>query len=264
MSYSGWRAAPTKLGLLHRGLIGHLGDDLLERADKVPSLGVGEPGHGAAFQFVSCCLDVRLNRASSVRQEQPDEAPICFAAPASHRHIQGAALEAWTLLSALAAQTSRLRLGVMVASNRLRSPTLLAKMAATVDIIAGGRLDFGIGVGASRAQMENPGVREFEAYAVPLVSPGEAVRDLAESLSIIRRMWAEVEPFDFDGKSIQLKGAVCERKPLQKPHEDPQLKWTPDRLTRRPAERMSTNGDHETQVHPGVQDRGGPQGHRHR
>lgn len=132
--------------------------------------------------------------------------------------IRGAALEAWTLLSALAAQTSRLRLGVIVTSNRFRSPTLLAKMAATVDIIAGGRLDFGIGVGASRVETENPGVREFEAYGVPLVSPGEAVRDLAESLSIIRRMWTAVEPFDFDGESIQLKGAVCEPKPLQKPH----------------------------------------------
>ena len=132
--------------------------------------------------------------------------------------IRGAALEGWALLAALAAQTSRLRLGVMVTSNRLRSPTLLAKMAATVDIISGGRLDFGIGVGATRVAGENPGVREFEAYGVPLVSPGVGVRDLAESLSIVRRMWTEVEPFDFDGQSIQLKGTVCEPKPLQKPH----------------------------------------------
>ena len=132
--------------------------------------------------------------------------------------VRGAALEAWTLLAALAAQTSRLRLGVIGTSNRLRSPTLLAKMAATDDIIAGGRLDFGIGVGASRVAGENLGVQEFEAYGVPLVSPGDAVRDLAESLSLIRRMWTEVEPFDFDGRSIQLTGAVCEPKPLQKPH----------------------------------------------
>ena len=150
--------------------------------------------------------------------------------------VRGAALEAWTLLSALAAQTSRLRLGVMVTSNRLRLPTLLAKMAATVDIIAGGRLDFGIGVGASRVEMENPGVREFEAYGVPLVSPGEAVRDLAESLSIIRRMWAEVEPFDFDGQSIQLKGAVCEPKPLQKPHPPILIGGAGDRVLRIVAE----------------------------
>ena len=52
--------------------------------------------------------------------------------------VRGAALEAWTLLAALAAQTTRLRLGVMVTDNRLRYPTLLAKMAATVDIVSGG------------------------------------------------------------------------------------------------------------------------------
>jgi len=132
--------------------------------------------------------------------------------------IRGPALEAWTLLAALAAQTSRLRLGVIVTSNRLRSPTLLAKMAATVDIISGGRLDLGIGVGGSRVAGENPAIREYEAYGVPLVSPDEAVRDFAESCEIIRRMWTEKEPFDFDGRSLQLKGAVCEPKPLQQPH----------------------------------------------
>jgi alkanesulfonate monooxygenase SsuD/methylene tetrahydromethanopterin reductase-like flavin-dependent oxidoreductase (luciferase family) len=132
--------------------------------------------------------------------------------------ITGAALEAWTLLSALAAQTSRLRLGVIVTSNRLRSPTLLAKMAATVDVIAGGRLVFGIGAGGSRVAVENPAVREFEAYGVPLVSPGEAVRDLAQTCEIARRMWTEDKPFDYDGPSIRLKGAVCEPKPVQRPH----------------------------------------------
>src|SRR5580704_14191735 len=61
--------------------------------------------------------------------------------------VTGAALEAWTLLAALAAQTSRLRLGVIVTSNRFRPPALLAKMAATVDIISGGRLVLGVGAG---------------------------------------------------------------------------------------------------------------------
>jgi alkanesulfonate monooxygenase SsuD/methylene tetrahydromethanopterin reductase-like flavin-dependent oxidoreductase (luciferase family) len=131
---------------------------------------------------------------------------------------RGAALEAWTLLAALAAQTSRLRLGVMVTSNRLRSPTLLAKMAATVDIVASGRLDFGIGAGGSRVATDNPAVREFEAYGVPLVSPAQALRDLAESLDVIRRLWTESEPFDFDGPTIRLRDAVCEPKPRQRPH----------------------------------------------
>jgi alkanesulfonate monooxygenase SsuD/methylene tetrahydromethanopterin reductase-like flavin-dependent oxidoreductase (luciferase family) len=136
----------------------------------------------------------------------------------------------------LAAQTNRLRLGVIVTSNRLRSPTLLAKMAATVDIIAEGRLDFGIGVGGSRVAVANPAVREFEAYGVPLVSPGEAVRDLAESCDIIRRMWTHDEPFDFSGPSIQLTGAICEPKPLQKPHPPILIGGAGDRVLRIVAE----------------------------
>jgi len=133
--------------------------------------------------------------------------------------IRAAALEAWTLLAALAAQTSRLRLGVLVTSNRLRSPTLLAKMAATVDVMAGGRLILGIGAGGSAVPIEhNPAVREFAAYGVPLVPPGQAVRDLAQSLDIIKRMWTSDEPFDFTGPTIRLTGAVCEPKPVQRPH----------------------------------------------
>jgi alkanesulfonate monooxygenase SsuD/methylene tetrahydromethanopterin reductase-like flavin-dependent oxidoreductase (luciferase family) len=126
-------------------------------------------------------------------------------------------LEAWTLLAALAAQTRRLRLGLMVTSNRIRPPAVLAKMAATTDLIADGRLDFGIGVGGSRVAGDNPAVREFEAYGVPLVSPGEAVAALAEACTIIRRLWTEERPFDFDGRHYRLKGAICEPKPVQRP-----------------------------------------------
>ena len=150
--------------------------------------------------------------------------------------VTGAAFEAWTLLPALAAQTSRLRLGVIVTSNRLRSPILLAKMAATVDIIAAGRLVFGIGAGGSRMAAENPAVREYEAYGVPLVSPGEAVRDLAQTCQIVRRMWTEAVPFDFDGPSIRLRGAVCEPKPVQRPHPPIMIGGHGDRLLRVVAE----------------------------
>lgn len=150
--------------------------------------------------------------------------------------ITAAALEAWTLLSALAAQTGRLRLGVMVTSNRLRSAALLAKMAATVDIIAEGRLDFGIGTGGSLGAAANPAVREYEAYGVPLVSPGRAVRDLAESCDLIRRMWTSAEPFDFRGQSIQLTGAICEPRPVQKPHPPILIGGSGDRLLRVVAE----------------------------
>jgi alkanesulfonate monooxygenase SsuD/methylene tetrahydromethanopterin reductase-like flavin-dependent oxidoreductase (luciferase family) len=77
----------------------------------------------------------------------------------------GPILEGWTLLSALAAQTERLRLGLLVTSNRFRPPAMLAKIAATVGIVSGGRLDFGIGAGS------RPTIawarREYGAYGLP-------------------------------------------------------------------------------------------------
>jgi alkanesulfonate monooxygenase SsuD/methylene tetrahydromethanopterin reductase-like flavin-dependent oxidoreductase (luciferase family) len=134
--------------------------------------------------------------------------------------IRAGALEAWTLLAALAAQTNRLRIGVMVTSNRLRPPAVLAKMAATVDVISDGRLVLGVGVGGSRlpAADANPAVREHEAYGIPLVPAAEAIADLADACTIFKRMWTEPEPFDFHGRRIELTGAVCEPKPVQAPH----------------------------------------------
>ena len=104
------------------------------------------------------------------------------------------ALDAWTLLAALAAQTSRLRLGVIVTNNQLRRPSLLAKMAATVDVISGGRLDFGIGAGAglTAAVTEEmlASVRpEYDGYGVPLISAADAVGSLREACELIRRLW---------------------------------------------------------------------------
>jgi alkanesulfonate monooxygenase SsuD/methylene tetrahydromethanopterin reductase-like flavin-dependent oxidoreductase (luciferase family) len=150
--------------------------------------------------------------------------------------VDADALEAWTLLAALAAQTTRLRLGVIVTSNRLRSPTLLAKMAATVDVIAGGRLDFGIGAGGSRVAGPNPAVREFAAYGFPLVSPGQAVRDLAEALDVITRMWTTEQPFDYDGPSLTLRGAVCAPRPVQRPRPPIMIGGSGDRMLRIVAE----------------------------
>jgi alkanesulfonate monooxygenase SsuD/methylene tetrahydromethanopterin reductase-like flavin-dependent oxidoreductase (luciferase family) len=134
--------------------------------------------------------------------------------------VRGPALEAWTLLAALAAQTKRLRLGVIVTSNRLRPPTVLAKMAATTDIISGGRLILGVGAGGFRVA-DPAGMqlvqREFDAYGIDIVSPAEAIGALREACTIIRRMWTEMDPFDYEGRFYRLKGAVCEPKPLQKP-----------------------------------------------
>lgn len=127
-------------------------------------------------------------------------------------------LEGWTLLAALAARTERLRLGVMVTSNRTRPPAVLAKMGATVDVIASGRLDLGIGVGAtdSKAEGQEFAAREYAAYGLPLVSPREGRESLAEACVILKRMWTE-DRFDFHGQHYTLTGAVCEPKPVQRP-----------------------------------------------
>ncbi|WP_431915110.1 LLM class flavin-dependent oxidoreductase [Nonomuraea jabiensis] len=128
----------------------------------------------------------------------------------------GTTYEGWTLLSALAAQTHRLRLGLLVTSNRFRPPALLAKIAATVDIVSGGRLDFGIGVG-SRPSWPSAR-REYEAHGLPFHDTAHAVGSLAEACTVIRRLWTEPEPFDFDGTYLQLAGAFCNPKPVQRPH----------------------------------------------
>jgi alkanesulfonate monooxygenase SsuD/methylene tetrahydromethanopterin reductase-like flavin-dependent oxidoreductase (luciferase family) len=128
----------------------------------------------------------------------------------------GPIFEGWTLLSALAAQTERLRLGLLVTSNRIRPPAVLAKIAATVDMVSGGRLDFGIGAG-SRTSF--PGARrEYDAHGLPYHDYAHSVGALAEALTVIRRLWTADEPFDFDGAYVQLAGALGNPKPVQRPH----------------------------------------------
>ncbi|MBP2478458.1 alkanesulfonate monooxygenase SsuD/methylene tetrahydromethanopterin reductase-like flavin-dependent oxidoreductase (luciferase family) [Crossiella equi] len=127
----------------------------------------------------------------------------------------GPILEGWTLLSALAAQTSRLRLGVMVTSNRFRPPAVLAKIATTVDVVSGGRLDFGIGVG-SRPDVPSAR-REYDGHGLPYAGASDAVASLAEACTLIRRLWTEEAPFDFAGAHHRLTGAFGNPKPVQRP-----------------------------------------------
>jgi alkanesulfonate monooxygenase SsuD/methylene tetrahydromethanopterin reductase-like flavin-dependent oxidoreductase (luciferase family) len=133
----------------------------------------------------------------------------------------GAALEAWTLLTALATQTVRLRFGVLVLSNRLRPPALLGKMASTLDVISGGRLVLGLGVGGTRQPPNtggvggpNPAIAEYAAYGYDLVAPGTGVRMLAETVQILRAMWTR-PMFDHNGQFVTLRGNINEPKPVQ-------------------------------------------------
>jgi F420-dependent oxidoreductase-like protein len=117
--------------------------------------------------------------------------------------------ESWTMLSALAAVTSKIRLGTMVTCNPYRNPALLAKMAATVDVISGGRLELGIGAGIQK--------EEHNAYGIPFPKANVRIERLGESLEVIKKLWTE-QVANYSGKHYKLKNAVCEPKPLQKPH----------------------------------------------
>ncbi len=128
----------------------------------------------------------------------------------------GPIFEGWTLLSALAAQTSRLRLGLLVTSNRFRPPAVLAKIATTVDVVSDGRLEFGIGAGSRTSIPEAR--REYDAHGLPYLDFRDSVDALAEACTVIKRLWTETEPFDFDGRHIHLTGAFANPKPVQQPH----------------------------------------------
>jgi F420-dependent oxidoreductase-like protein len=123
--------------------------------------------------------------------------------------LDGPCLEAWTLLSALASETDRIRIGVMVTGNTHRNPAILANMAATVDIISQGRLDFGIGAGWNEY--------EHDSYDIPLYKPGERIRRLDESCQMIKLLFTQ-HLTDFNGQYYTLKKARCEPKPVQKPY----------------------------------------------
>ena len=123
--------------------------------------------------------------------------------------LDGPCLEGWTSLAALAAQTSRLRLGLMVAGNTYRHPAVHAHMAATVDVISNGRLDFGIGAGWTEY--------EHQSMGIPLYPPAERIRRLGEACEITKRLFTQ-QLTDFEGRYYQLKEARCEPKPIQKPH----------------------------------------------
>src|SRR5215210_5582786 len=126
-----------------------------------------------------------------------------------HGDVDGPCLEGWTLLAAYAAQTTRLRVGLMVTGNTYRHPAVLAKTAATVDVISNGRLDLGIGAGWNEY--------EHTSMGIPLYTPGERIRRLGEACEIIKRLFTQ-HLTDFDGRYYQLKESRCEPKPVQKPY----------------------------------------------
>jgi F420-dependent oxidoreductase-like protein len=117
-------------------------------------------------------------------------------------------LEAWTTIAALAARVERVRVGVLVTGNTYRHPAVLAKMAATVDHICGGRLVLGLGAGWQ--------VNEHDAYGIDLPEVGERLARLDEACQVIRLLHSK-ERSNFAGRFYRLVDAPCEPKPVQRP-----------------------------------------------
>jgi alkanesulfonate monooxygenase SsuD/methylene tetrahydromethanopterin reductase-like flavin-dependent oxidoreductase (luciferase family) len=114
--------------------------------------------------------------------------------------------EAYTALAALAATTSRIRLGAMGAANLFRNPALVARMAATIDHISGGRFELGVGAGWHE--------REHNDLGMTLLPPGDRVTAFEEALTIIRSLLTQTET-TFEGRFYQITNAASEPKPVQ-------------------------------------------------
>ena len=123
--------------------------------------------------------------------------------------LDGPCLEGWTALAALAAETKRLRIGLMVTGNTYRHPSVLAHIAATLDVISGGRLDFGVGAGWNEY--------EHTSNEIPLYEPAERIRRFGEACEVWKLLFTQ-HLSNFEGKYYRLKDARLEPKPIQKPY----------------------------------------------
>lgn len=125
------------------------------------------------------------------------------------RPAEEAVFECWTTVAAISQLTSTIRLGQMVGCNSYRSPALLAKITSNVDVMSGGRLDWGIGAGWYE--------QEYRAYGYEFPKPKDRIGMLDETVQIVRAMWTEHET-TFAGKHYEVRKAQCDPKPLQQPH----------------------------------------------
>lgn len=117
-------------------------------------------------------------------------------------------LEAWSLLAALARDTEGIRIGPMVSAQSYRNPALLAKMAAGLDHMSDGRLEFGVGAGWKEV--------EYRQYGYDFPEPGVRVTQLVETLEICTRLWRD-ERATYQGRHYRIVDAVASPKPLQRP-----------------------------------------------
>jgi len=142
--------------------------------------------------------------------------------------------ECWTTMAALSQVTTNVRLGQMVGCAGYRSPGLLAKITANIDVISGGRLDWGIGAGWYD--------HEYTAYGYDYPSNADRIRMLRETVEIVKLMWSEPEAH-YEGRHFTIAGAQCDPKPLQQPHPPIWIGGGGEQLTLRVVARHATHSN---------------------
>jgi F420-dependent oxidoreductase-like protein len=128
------------------------------------------------------------------------------------QHPERGSLDAWGTLCALAAVTSKLRLGTMVSPATFRHPSELAKLVSTADQVSDGRIELGLGAGWHE--------REHQAYGFPFPSTRVRMDRLEEQLQVVLGNWTGTpeQPFSFDGEHYALRDLDAQPKPIQRPH----------------------------------------------
>ena len=156
------------------------------------------------------------------------------------RPAHEAVFECWTTLAALSQRTTKVRLGQMVGCNSYRHPSVLAKITSNIDVISGGRLDWGIGAGWYE--------HEYKGYGFEFPEPKVRIQMLRECVEIVKSMWTEPTT-TYSGRHYELDGAQCDPKPLQSPHPPIWIGGGGEQLTlrvvARHADRSNFGGTHE-------------------
>jgi F420-dependent oxidoreductase-like protein len=145
-----------------------------------------------------------------------------------------AMFECWTTLAAISQVTSRIRLGQMVGCAPYRNPGLLAKITSNIDVISGGRLDWGVGAGWYE--------HEFKGYGYPVPPAKDRIALLRETVEIVKAMWTEPD-VSYDGRFFQMDGAQCDPKPVQSPHPPIWIGGGGEQLTLRVVARHATHSN---------------------
>lgn len=142
--------------------------------------------------------------------------------------------EAWSLITALAERTERVRLGLLVGSAGYRNPALAAKMASTVDVISNGRLIFGLGAG-----WHEP---DYEQYGFEFGTLKDRSRRLEEAAQIVLGLWTQDE-FTFDGQFYRTKKAINHPKGVQTPHIPLMIAGSGEKVTLRRVARYADSSN---------------------